>query len=188
MKHRLHPKQHSNKRSKKPRLKKPLRHRCHVNLSRAGSVDDLDERASQSTDNYDLYWDFDTNTLEDDTLRDDETQFPLVREDQHVNAQKLLKKDVISSLHSLGLDDHLIFSLANDDTPLQDAEKRKVTAVNRLVDFLEWVSDNCDCVGEPVADKAEYVKNILDQAILKLSVMLPGYVNLLTGMYALRLP
>ena len=72
---------------------------------------------------------------------------------------------------------------ANDDTPEIDAEKRKVTAVNRLVDFLEWVSDNCNVNCDSYTNNDEYVLLILDQAILKISVMLPGYVNLLSGMY-----
>jgi hypothetical protein len=121
------------------------------------------------------------NDAVDDSLQV-ETHCSAQRE--RMKAQKPTKNEIISSLHSFGLDAHLIFSIANDDTPIQDAEKRKVTAVNRLVDFLEWVSDNCDVDCEYNANKDEYVKLVLDKSILKLSVMLPGYVNLLSGMYA----
>jgi hypothetical protein len=125
------------------------------------------------------------NNYEIDALNADDIDTPLLaqREPEYTKIQKLTKKEIINSLHSFGLDAHLIFTIANDDTPEIDAEKRKVTAVNRLVDFLEWVSDNCNVNCDSYTNNDEYVLLILDQAILKISVMLPGYVNLLSGMY-----
>lgn len=98
---------------------------------------------------------------------------------------KPLRSDVINLLTSFGLDDHLIFITANNDTSPEDAQKRKTTAVNRLIDFLEWVSDNCELSWDEGIENDEYVKLVLDQAILKLAVMLPGYVSLLSGMMIL---
>jgi hypothetical protein len=136
---------------------------------------------SQPVDENCNYWD----NYEIDALNADDIDTPLLaqREPEYTKIQKLTKKEIISSLHSFGLDAHLIFTIANDDTPEIDAEKRKVTAVNRLVDFLEWVSDNCNVNCDSYTNNDEYVLLILDQAILKISVMLPGYVNLLSGMY-----